>query len=155
MKTEEYTVTGKVTEIGEVNQINDTFKVGRIVISTEGEYSQELPLQFINDRTNLINKLTLNERATVSFNVKGQRSRAGQLFVNHNAWKVHSKADGPVKNEFEEFLDTEEGNGIETQAETSPAPAPDTEDPVSVSPLNDQHKASTEEDIIPEDQLDF
>jgi hypothetical protein len=101
----------------DARNISDKFTVREFVVTVEdGKYPQDIILQFVNDKVNLLDSVQEGQEVTVSFDIRG-REYNGRFFNNLNAWKiqVQSEAGGgdnspPVSDEavpadLEEFED--------------------------------------------------
>lgn len=65
-------ITGRIFKIGEVDQINSSFKKQMIYVETEEQYPQQVGIQFDNNRIDLLSNLKIGDRATILVNVRGK-----------------------------------------------------------------------------------
>jgi len=96
-----FEITGKVIEVGTVQQVSDKFRKREFVIelaeqSAGGrEFIDYIKFQCVQDRCELIDESFLNGNIKVSFNLKGNKwERDGKVnyFTNLDAWRIE-KAD--------------------------------------------------------------
>ena len=60
----------------------------KIVLTVEdGKYPQEICLEFVQDKINLLDDLSVGQDITVFFNIKG-REYNGRYFNNLQGWKI-------------------------------------------------------------------
>lgn len=82
-------ITGKIKLIGETETVGSagTFKKRLIVISTEEQYVQHVPIDFVQDKTSVLDKYQVGEEVKVSVNVRGNEYN-GKYYVSLNGWKI-------------------------------------------------------------------
>jgi len=84
-----YELTGIVKVISDPQMFSSGFSKRELVVSVpDGNYTQDISLEFIKDKADLLNDLSLGEQVTVSFNIKG-REYNGRYFNNLQGWKIH------------------------------------------------------------------
>ncbi len=88
-------LTGKVIRVGETEQIKDTFKKRELVIETDDKYPQSIPLEFVQDKTELLNGISEGDSVTVSYNLRG-REWNGKYYVNVQGWKLEKTGSAPA-----------------------------------------------------------
>ena len=65
-------VTGLVEKIGDVMEVNDSFKKRQLVIVTEDRYPQYLNTQLIQDKVELADKLKVGDKVELNINLRGR-----------------------------------------------------------------------------------
>lgn len=90
-------ITGKIKLIGETETVGSagTFKKRLIVISTEEQYPQHVPVDFVQDKTSVLDKYQVGEEVKVSVNVRGNEYN-GKYYVSLNGWKIERLSQAPV-----------------------------------------------------------
>ncbi|MGY6562017.1 MAG: DUF3127 domain-containing protein [Luteibaculaceae bacterium] len=87
-----FQITGIIKDIGQTQQIKDTFKKREFVVSTEDQYPQHILMQLVQDKCDMANQLNIGQKITVNFDIQGRewRSPQGDIkhFVSLNAWKI-------------------------------------------------------------------
>ena len=110
-----YELSGTVKEIFEEKTFGSGFNVREFVVTTEADkYPQDICLQCVKEKVEMVNKLKTGEKVKVSFDLRG-REYQGRYFVNLNAWKVESAGAGggsaseepPPFDHADEILDEE------------------------------------------------
>jgi single-strand DNA-binding protein len=88
-----YELTGKIKLIQEAKTFNSGFtKREMVVIVEDGKYPQEINLEFVQDKTALLDGLQAGQEVTVSFDIRG-REYNGRYFNNLQGWKVVTLGD--------------------------------------------------------------
>lgn len=94
-----YELTGTVKEIFEEKTFGSGFNVREFVVTTEADkYPQDICLQCVKEKVEMVNKLKRGDSVKVSFDLRG-REYQGRYFVNLNAWKIeasHSSGAAPT-----------------------------------------------------------
>ena len=91
-----YDLTGKVKLVQDAKTISDTFTVREFVVTVEdGNYPQDIVLQFVNDKVSLLDSVQAGQEVTVSFDIRG-REYNGRYFNNLNAWKLQTGETAPA-----------------------------------------------------------
>ncbi len=66
-------VEGKIKVIGETKEYgNNGFRKREVVITTEEQYPQFLNIEFIQDKTDVIDKFNVGEKVKIGINLKGR-----------------------------------------------------------------------------------
>ncbi|WP_396174676.1 DUF3127 domain-containing protein [Flavobacterium sp.] len=65
-------VTGKVKVVGAVQQVSPTFKKRELVVTTDEQYPQSIMIEFVQDKSDLLNTVTVGENVKVSINLGGR-----------------------------------------------------------------------------------
>ena len=83
-----YELTGKVKLVQDAKTISDKFTVREFVVTVEdGNYPQDIALQFVNDKVSLLDTVQAGQEVTVTFDIRG-REYNGRYFNNLQAWKM-------------------------------------------------------------------
>ncbi|MCP4468019.1 MAG: DUF3127 domain-containing protein [Halieaceae bacterium] len=101
-----YELTGKIKLIQEPKTFDSGFtKREMVVIVEDGKYPQEINLEFVQDKTALLDSLKPGQEVTVSFDIRG-REYNGRYYNNLQAWKVVAGADETVPDAEEPYFPT-------------------------------------------------
>lgn len=100
-----YTLTGKLIDILNVQNISETFQKREFVVETVEnssgrDFTEQIKFQLIQDKCNLIDNYNVGNNIKVSFNIRGRRwEKDGRVnyFTNLDAWKIE-----PANSEEEE-----------------------------------------------------
>lgn len=94
-------LTGKIEKIGNVQEISASFKKRELVIRTEEQYPQPIMIEFVQDKTNLLDGFNPGDRVTVNINIRGREWTSPQgdvkYFVSLQGWRIN--ADQPQQGE--------------------------------------------------------
>ena len=89
-----YELSGTVKQIFEEKTFGSGFNLREFVVTTEADkYPQDICLQCIKEKVEMVNQLKEGEKVKVSFDLRG-REYQGRYFVNLNAWKVETAGAG-------------------------------------------------------------
>ena len=85
-----YELTGKIKLIQEAKTFESGFtKREMVVIVEDGKYPQEINIEFVQDKVDLLNTLNPGQEVTVTFDIRG-REYNGRYFNNLQGWKITS-----------------------------------------------------------------
>lgn len=108
-----YELNGTVKKIFDEKTFSSGFNVREFVVTTDAEkFPQDICLQCVKDKVELVNKLKEGDKVKVAFDLRG-REYQGRYFVNLNAWKIDygvAEAGGdepPPFDPADEILDEE------------------------------------------------
>jgi Domain of unknown function (DUF3127) len=83
-----YDLTGKIKLIQEAKTFDSGFtKREMVVIVEDGKYPQEINIEFVQDKTSLLDNLQVGQEVTVTFDIRG-REYNGRYFNNLQGWKI-------------------------------------------------------------------
>lgn len=87
-----YDLTGKIKLIQEAKTFDSGFtKREMVVIVEDGKYPQEINIEFVQDKTSLLDQLRPGQEITVTFDIRG-REYNGRYFNNLQGWKIVAAA---------------------------------------------------------------
>ena len=86
-------VQGSIKVIGEVQEISATFKKREFVVSTDEQYPQTLSIEFIQDKTDLLNKFEIGQNVKVGINLRGRewenpQTKEIKYFNSIQGWRI-------------------------------------------------------------------
>lgn len=86
-------IIGKVYFKTEVELIGaNQMKKQILVVETDGQFPQKLPIEFIKDKCDLLNNLQIGQQVKVSVNVRGNeyqdRNQVTRFGLSFQGWKV-------------------------------------------------------------------
>jgi hypothetical protein len=94
-------ITGKVHEIGAVQQVTETFKKRDLVVqyAENPQFVEYIKFEATQDRVNLFDNLNSGDEVTVSFNLRGRpwtnKEGITTYFNSLVAWRVNKVASTP------------------------------------------------------------
>ncbi|MGK6349795.1 DUF3127 domain-containing protein [Parapedobacter sp. DT-150] len=95
-------IRGKVHEIGDVQQVTDTFKKRDLIIqyAENPQFVEYIRFEATQDRTSLFDNLNVGDEVEVSFNLRGRpwtnKDGVTSYFNSLVAWRVSKVANTPV-----------------------------------------------------------
>jgi len=112
-------VEGKIKVIGETKEYgNNGFRKREVVVTTEEQYPQFLNIEFIQDKTDLIDKFSVGENVKIGINLRGREwvSPQGETkyFNSIQGWRIErldqsqNNASIPPADQFEPVEDLNE-----------------------------------------------
>lgn len=88
-----YDLTGKVKVVQDAKTFASGFTVREFVVSVEdGQYTQDISLQCVQDKVSLLDNLSEGQQVKVSFDIRGRyNEKYDRYFNNLQAWKVEAE----------------------------------------------------------------
>jgi len=80
-------VTGTIKVIGPVQEFANNFTKLQLVVTSEEQYPNDIPIDFLKDKTALLDDYHVGDEVKVSVNIKGSFYNE-RYFVGLNAWRV-------------------------------------------------------------------
>lgn len=94
-------LTGTLKKIGELQTFASGFQKLDAVLLTEEQYPQPIQIEFLSDKSDLLDPYKVGDRVTVSINIRGREwtNPQGEVkyFNSITGWKVAKVADGSGK----------------------------------------------------------
>lgn len=86
-------VIGTVKVIGAEETVGaaGTFKKRLVVVQTDEQYPQSIPVDFVQDKCSVLDKYAIGDKVKVSVNVRGNEYN-GKYYVSLNGWKIEKTA---------------------------------------------------------------
>lgn len=86
----DFQLTGRIDAILPTRQISEKFSVREMVLAfdEDTEYPQFRLFNFHYKKFDLADKLKVNQRVTVHFNMKGRKANNGNCYNTDEIWKV-------------------------------------------------------------------
>jgi hypothetical protein len=85
-------VKGKIKRIEATNVVSDKFKKRMLVVTTNDQYPQEIGVQFVQDKCDVLNGYNAGDDVEIEVNVQGKdfTNKAGEVFnsTNLQGWKI-------------------------------------------------------------------
>ena len=85
---------GALKVLGETQEFSGGFRKRELVITTEGDYPQDVKLEVVKDKCDLLDKLSLGQTIKVGFNIRGNEYN-NRYYVNLVAWKIEAVGSAP------------------------------------------------------------
>ena len=65
-------VSGKVKVVGAEQQVSPTFRKRELVVTTDEQYPQSIMIEFVQDKSDLLNTISIGDNVKVSINLGGR-----------------------------------------------------------------------------------
>jgi len=88
-------VAGKIKLVNDVQTFDSGFQKREFVVTTEEQYPQDIKLELIKDKCNLIDAFQPGDDVVVQFNLRGNEYN-GRYFVNLQAWRLEKGTAQPA-----------------------------------------------------------
>ena len=82
-------LVGKIIVLNDAELVGSagTFKKRLVVIATDEQYSQSVGIDFVQDKTSLLDKYKIGDSVKVSTNIRGQEYK-GKYYVSLQGWRI-------------------------------------------------------------------
>lgn len=92
-------IQGKIKLIGETKSFGSSgFRKRELVITTEEQYPQHLMVEFVQDKTDLLDKFQVGQPVKISINLRGREwtSPQGEIkyFNSIQGWRIEAVQEG-------------------------------------------------------------
>ncbi len=86
-------VIGSIIHIGNTETVGSagTFKKRLLVVKTNGEYPQEVPIDFVQDKCEVLDKYAIGESVKVDINIRGNKYN-DKWYCNLNGWRIDKES---------------------------------------------------------------
>lgn len=83
-------VIGKIIVLGDAQVVGSagTFKKRTVVIETSEQYAQKVPVDFVQDKTEILNAYKVGENVKIGINIRGNEYN-GKYYVSLNGWNIN------------------------------------------------------------------
>ena len=108
-------ITGKIKMIGETQTFgNNGFRKRELVITTDEQYPQDILVEFVQDKTDVLDKYKEGQDVKVSINLRGREwiSQQGETkyFNTIQGWRIEALEGMPEIPQQEAFATTDNLN---------------------------------------------
>ena len=95
-----FEISGRIVEIYQAQQVTEKFKKREFILevketnNTGFEFIEYIKFQTVQDKTSILDGLSINDEVKVSFNLRGRKwEKDGQssYFTNLDAWKIENE----------------------------------------------------------------
>ena len=85
-----YELTGTVNLLQDLQTFSSGFTKREVIVSVQdGQYTQEISIEFLKDKVALLDNLVPGQQVTISFNIQG-REYNGRYYNNLQGWRIDS-----------------------------------------------------------------
>lgn len=98
-------ISGKIKKIFEVQTFASGFRKRELVVTTQEQYPQDILIEFMQDKVDLLNPLTIGDEVKISINIRGREwinpEGVAKYFNSISGWRIEKLgATGPAMNEY-------------------------------------------------------
>jgi hypothetical protein len=86
-------IKGEIKLIGELQTFDSGFTKQQLVVTEPGQYPNDIPIDFLKDKTDFLQNFNVGDGVIVNANIRGSEY-GGKHYVNLTAWTI--KKDGGV-----------------------------------------------------------
>tara|TARA_R110000772_G_scaffold35637_4_gene85767 strand:+ start:5120 stop:5500 length:381 start_codon:yes stop_codon:yes gene_type:complete len=95
-------ISGKIKTIGDTNTFGEKgFRKRIIVITTDEQYPQHIPVEFVQDKSNLLDPYQVGQDVKISINLRGNEWNKAdgtvQNFLSAQGWRIEPTGSAPVQ----------------------------------------------------------
>jgi len=81
-------VSGKVVSVGQTESVGQNgFTKRLLVIETNEQYPQKLPIDFVKDKTSLLDQIKIDQDVKIQINLRGSEHN-GRWYAQIQGWKI-------------------------------------------------------------------
>ena len=96
-------VQGKIKLVGNVQEITDSFRKRELVIVTQEQYPQTLCVEFVQDKTDLLNDFQEGQEVKIGINLRGREWKNPEgiikYFTSLQGWRIELLQDQDLEEE--------------------------------------------------------
>ena len=89
-------LTGTIKLIGETKEVGNNFMIRSLVLTTDDQYPQTIQVEFIKDKTYLLDNYNVGDSISIDINIRGREwtSPTGEVkyFTSISGWRIESNA---------------------------------------------------------------
>ena len=90
-------ISGKVIIVGNTETVGQNgFTKRMLVVETTEQYPQKIAIDFVKDKTSILDNYKINDNVNVSVNVRGSEYN-GRYFVNLQCWKIEKDTTSDIQ----------------------------------------------------------
>jgi len=95
-------VLGSIIHIGNTETVGSagTFKKRLLVVKTDEQYPQEVPIDFVQDKCNILDKYSIGQSVKVAINIRGN-SYNEKWYCSLNGWKIELSGEAADPNDIQ------------------------------------------------------
>jgi len=117
-------VQGKIKVIGETQTFGSNgFRKREVVVTTAEQYPQSIMVEFIQDKTDLLNNFSVGQDVKISINLRGREwtNPQGEVkyFNSIQGWRIENLAAVPVENDMPPMPPVTSEDAFETTNNTT------------------------------------
>ena len=89
-------ITGQIKKIYQTTQVTDSFKKRDFVVTTQEQYPQDIIVQMVQDKCDVLNGYKVGDLVEVSINIRGKEyidknSGEARYFNTVQGWRIENR----------------------------------------------------------------
>lgn len=96
-------VLGKVKVVGVEQQVSPTFRKRELVVTTDEQYPQSIMIEFVQDKSDLLNSVSVGDNVKVSINLGGREwvnpQGETKYFNSIKGWRIEKLQAETLQNQ--------------------------------------------------------
>lgn len=89
------TLTGTIRFIQPIQEFPSGFYKRVMILTTEGQYPQDIAIEFAKEKADLLDKVYQGDRVTVGIDLRGNEFK-GRYYVNVSGWRIDKHEEGQL-----------------------------------------------------------
>ena len=86
-------IKGIIKLIKETETFDSGFYKRQIVVTEDGQYPNDIPIDFLKDKSDILDNFGIGQEVNVSVNIRGSEYN-GKNYVSLNGWKIQPSNNG-------------------------------------------------------------
>jgi len=82
-------IKGVIKLIKETETFDSGFYKRQIVVTEDGQYPNDIPIDFLKDKSDVLDNFGIGQEVNVSVNIRGSEYN-GKNYVSLNGWKIEA-----------------------------------------------------------------
>ena len=82
-------IKGVIKLIKEIETFDSGFYKRQIVVTEDGQYPNDIPIDFLKDKSDVLDNFGIGQEVNVSVNIRGSEFN-GKNYVSLNGWKIEA-----------------------------------------------------------------
>ena len=113
---ESINIQGTIILIDETQTFASGFKKRTVVVETNEQYPQKIPIDFIKDKCEILNGYMEGQDVTIGINLRGNEYN-GKYYLNAQGWKINLSDEQPQSQSAVDNYQAQQNNAPEPPAE--------------------------------------
>jgi len=94
-------LTGTIKLIQPLQEFPSGFYKRVMILTTEGQYPQDIAIEFAKEKADLLDKVYQGDRVTVGIDLRGNEFK-GRYYVNVSGWRIDKQEAGQALERLEQ-----------------------------------------------------
>jgi translation initiation factor IF-3 len=101
-------VIGKIKKIESEKEVSNSFKKRDIIITTDEQYPQDISVQFVQDKCDLLNAFNVGDSVKIGINLRGREwtnQKGESIYFNTiQGWNINKLAESTVPSQEDDEM---------------------------------------------------